>query len=189
MSKELFSQVLQCNRCNSDELNFKDTSFQKPLKPEGEIKCNLCNSKMHFCDGVLIADKNAWTPNQKRNAYVYSDFWERSDQIIKYDRITHEDELLDSWRKEFKGGVLLDAGCGSGRHLLHWTQSEVNADAFIMVDISDSIFQCRKYFEELNCSKPVIFIQCSIDKVPLKDKSISSTWSSGVIGLISSLEY
>jgi ubiquinone/menaquinone biosynthesis C-methylase UbiE len=139
---------------------------------------------MPFVEGVLVTDNGNLTQNQKRNAFVYSDFWERSDKVIKFQRITHEDELLDSWRKEFKGGVLLDAGCGSGRHLMHWTQSEVKADSFVMVDISDSIFQCREYFEELNCTKPVIFIQCSISKMPVKDQSISSTWSSGVVGLL-----
>lgn len=139
---------------------------------------------MPFVEGVLIADKDNWTSNQKRNAYVYSDFWERSDKAIKYQRVTHEDELLNSWRQKFKEGVLLDAGCGSGRHLRHWVQSDVNADSFVMIDISDSIFQCRRYYQELKCAKPVIFIQCSISKIPIKEHTISSTWSSGVVGLL-----
>ncbi|MDG0965435.1 MAG: class I SAM-dependent methyltransferase [Opitutales bacterium] len=139
---------------------------------------------MPFVNGVLIAGKRNWTQNQKRNAYVYSDFWERSDEAIKYQRLTHEDELIELWRKSFGKGVLLDAGCGSGRHLSHWTQNDVKADSFVMVDISDSIFQCRRYYEEINCAKPVIFIQSSVSEMPIKKKSISSTWSSGVVGLL-----
>jgi len=139
---------------------------------------------MPFVNGVLIAGKRNWTQNQKRNAYVYSDFWERSDEAIKYQRVTHEDELMESWRKSFGKGILLDAGCGSGRHLSHWTQTDVKADTFVMVDISDSIFQCRRYYEEINCSKPVIFIQSSVSKMPIKKQSITSTWSSGVLGLL-----
>ena len=139
---------------------------------------------MPFVNGVLIAGKRNWTQNQKRNAFVYSDFWERSDEAIKYQRVTHEDELIESWRKSFGKGILLDAGCGSGRHLSHWTQTDVKADTFVMVDISDSIFQCRRYYEEINCSKPVIFIQSSVSKMPIKKQSITSTWSSGVLGLL-----
>jgi len=139
---------------------------------------------MPFVNVVLIAGKRNWTQNQKRNAYVYSDFWERSDEAIKYQRVTHEDELMESWRKSFGKGILLDAGCGSGRHLSHWTQTDVKADTFVMVDISDSIFQCRRYYEEINCSKPVIFIQSSVSKMPIKKQSITSTWSSGVLGLL-----
>ena len=188
MSKELFRRILQCNHCNSVNLNFNKANFNSKLRPEGKISCNECDSIMPFVNGVLISGKANWTKNQKRNAYVYSDFWERSDQAIKYQRLTHEDELLDTWRKEFKEGVLLDAGCGSGRHLRHWTQDDVRANSFVMVDISDSIFQCRKYYEEINCSKPVIFIQSSISKMPIKDQTISSTWTSGVVGLLEDQE-
>ena len=184
MNKEFLNRILQCNQCSSDNLDFNNVSFKSSLKPEGKIICNSCNSKMHFYDGVLIIDKVILTSNQKRNAYVYSDFWERSGQVIKYDRLTHEDELLASWRREFSEGVLLDAGCGSGRHLIHWTQPDVKADSFIMVDISDSIFQCRQFYEELKCKKPILFIQSAICNMPIKEKTISNTWSSGVVGLI-----
>ena len=184
MSRELFSRLLQCNHCNSDNLNFDKANFSNTLKPEGKITCNECESVMPFVNVVLIAGKRNWTQNQKRNAYVYSDFWERSDEAIKYQRVTHEDELMESWRKSFGKGILLDAGCGSGRHLSHWTQTDVKADTFVMVDISDSIFQCRRYYEEINCSKPVIFIQSSVSKMPIKKQSITSTWSSGVLGLL-----
>lgn len=184
MNKEFLSQVLQCNQCTSDDLDFNNVSLENPLKPQGEIICNSCKSKMHFDNGVLIADKKDWTVNQKRNAYVYSDFWERSDDAIKYQRITHEDELLEFWRKEFNEGILLDAGCGSGRHLKHWVKSDVKLDSFVMIDISESIFQCREYYEKLNCLKPALFIQSEISNIPIKKNSISSTWSSGVVGLI-----
>jgi ubiquinone/menaquinone biosynthesis C-methylase UbiE len=184
MSKELFRRVLQCNHCNSGNLNFSKAIFKCRLKPEGEISCKKCETTMPFVNGVLIAGKANWTKNQKRNAYVYSDFWERSDKAIKYQRVTHEDELLDTLRKEFKEGVLMDAGCGSGRHLRHWIQDNVKANSFVMVDISDSIFQCRKYYEEINCTKPVIFIQSSISNMPIKGQTISSTWTSGVVGLL-----
>ena len=184
MSRGLWRRILQCNHCNSDNLNFNSAIFKDSLKPEGKITCKECESVMPFVNGVLIAGKRNWTQNQKRNAYVYSDFWERSDEAIKYQRVTHEDELLKSWRKEFKKGVLLDAGCGSGRHLRHWTQGDVQADSFVMVDISDSIFQCRRYYQELKCEKPAIFIQCSVSKIPIKERSITSTWSSGVVGLL-----
>ena len=53
-----------------------------------------------------------------------------------------------------------------------------------MIDISDSIFQCRKYFEEVNCRKPAIFIKSSICKMPIKNEAISHCWSSGVVGLM-----
>jgi ubiquinone/menaquinone biosynthesis C-methylase UbiE len=165
-------------------LNLDKANFKNSLKPEGKITCNECESVMPFVNGVLIAGKRNWTQNQKRNAYVYSDFWERSDEVIKYQRVTHEDELIGLWRKSFGKGVLLDAGCGSGRHLSHWTQNHVKADSFVMVDISDSIFQCRRYYEEINCAKPVIFIQSSVSEMPIKKQSISSTWSSGVVGLL-----
>lgn len=184
MSKELFMRVLQCNHCNSGNLNFSKAIFKSRLKPKGKISCRECESIMPFVNGVLIAGKANWSKNQKRNAYIYSDFWERSDKAIKYQRVTHEDELLDKWRKEFKEGVLMDAGCGSGRHLNHWIKNDVKSNSFVMVDISDSIFQCREYFEELNCSKPAIFIQSSINNLPIKDQMISSTWTSGVVGLL-----
>ncbi len=138
---------------------------------------------MCFNDGVLVVDAD-WTQNQKRNAYVYSDFWKRSDLAIKEDKLTHEDELLDGWRTHFKKGILLDAGCGSGRHLRHWVKSDVQVDAFVMVDISDSIFQCRSYYQELDCQKPAIFIKCSISDLPIKSRALDHTWTSGVIGLL-----
>ncbi|MDC0156702.1 class I SAM-dependent methyltransferase [Verrucomicrobia bacterium] len=165
-------------------MNLDKANFKNSLKPEGKVTCNECESVMPFVNGVLIAGKRNWTQNQKRNAYVYSDFWERSDEAIKYQRVTHEDELIELWRKSFGEGVLLDAGCGSGRHLSHWTQTDVKADSFVMVDISDSIFQCRRYYEKINCAKPVIFIQSSVNEMPIKKQSISSTWSSGVVGLL-----
>lgn len=184
MSRELFSRLLQCNHCSSDNLNFDKANFNNSLKPKGKITCNECESVMPFVNGVLIAGKRNWTQNQKRNAYVYSDFWERSDETIKYHKVTHENELIELWRKNFGKGVLLDAGCGSGRHLSHWTHNDVKADSFVMVDISDSIFRCRRYYEETNCVKPVIFIQSSVSEMPIKKRSISSTWSSGVVGLL-----
>ena len=188
MSRDLLARILQCNHCNANDLIFQNVQFYDSRKPEGEISCSKCNSVMPFVDGVLVVGKESWTQKQKRNAYVYSDFWERSDEVMKYQRVTHEDELINSLRKAFKQGVLLDAGCGSGRHLRHWTNVDVKADAFVMVDISDSIFQCRKYYEEINCSKPAIFIQSSISKMPIKDQTISHTWSSGVVGLMENQE-
>lgn len=184
MNKEFLNRVLQCNQCSSDDLDFNNVSFENPLQPLGKITCNSCNAEMQFVQGVLIADKKDWTDNQKRNAYVYSDFWDRSDEMLKYHRVTHEDELLKEWRKGFKEGIILDAGCGSGRHLAHWCKYDVKGNALIMVDISNSIFQCRKYYQELNSTKPVIFIQCSLDKIPIKDQLVTNTWSSGVVGLI-----
>ena len=184
MNLELLKKVLQCNHCKSDELNFNDVCLSNPLKPQGKIICANCKKSMDFRDGVLITDKKQWTSNQTRNAYVYSDFWQRSDDAYKYNRITHEDELIIDWRKNFNEGIFLDAGCGSGRHLFHWTHPEVLCDALVLVDISNSIFQCREYYESLNTNKPAIFIQCSVSELPIKSKVISSLWSSGVIGLL-----
>lgn len=184
MNLNFLKRILQCIHCDSDDLDYTDVCFDNPLKLSGKITCSSCLTSMPFLEGVLIAGNKDWTVNQKRNAYVYSDFWEKSDKAIKYQRVTHEDELLECWRKEFNNGTLLDAGCGSGRHLSHWVKPDVKADSFVMIDISDSIFQCRKYYEEIKCSKPVLFIQSAVNKIPIKKGSISNTWSSGVLGLV-----
>lgn len=77
--------------------------------------------------------------------------------------------------KDFNRKIVLDAGCGNGRHA---SESSKLCDTLICVDASDAIFVAAK---NLNGRRNIIFIQASLFELPLKKSSVDVIYSIGVM--------
>lgn len=74
-----------------------------------------------------------------------------------------------------RGGLLLDAGCGSGvalRRFMHWPR------AIAAADLSRAIDACR---DELDGRAPITFVQADLHHLPFADEAFDVVWSSGVL--------
>ncbi len=79
-----------------------------------------------------------------------------------------------------QGNILLDAGCGSGSSAFALFGDWLDDIEYIGVDISDSIYQAEKNYQESGFKGKYRFLQCDLNSIPL-DQQVDIVFSEGVL--------
>jgi SAM-dependent methyltransferase len=112
----------------------------------------------------------------ERTARVFGTKWAQFPEMHKF----HEEQFLD-WitpvsKNDFKGKLVLDAGCGQGRHVA--LASKYGAKMVFGIDASDSVdvaYQNTKHLPN------VCIVQADIYNLPFRDKTFDYAYSIGVL--------
>jgi hypothetical protein len=115
-SHELVEQVLACVSCGSTSLDLNSVRIEAN-EFSGHVLCTKCNHRSPFVNGVLDCEEATdgfGDAVDQRNKAVFYNTWELAPaeyNAVPYDT---EFEIYENLKENFRG-VMLDAGCGSGR--------------------------------------------------------------------------
>jgi SAM-dependent methyltransferase len=104
---------------------------------DGELACGACERKYPILRGVPRLLPDSFSKEQRETADAFGYEWTHFTELED----TYEDEFLD-WispieKDFFKGKLVLDGGCGKGRHTA--LSAAFGAAEVIGVDISDAV--------------------------------------------------
>ena len=142
----------------------------------GSLLCGTCQQQYEITNGVPIFTRFYKDHKIKLTAQNFGYSWQKFSKINKG---FYKKQFFD-WIKPvnenfLKGKVVLDAGCGKGRHLM--TISPYVKEV-IGVDISDSVFVAYNNTKHL---PNVHIIQADLNYLPLKDEIFDYVYSIGVV--------
>ena len=135
MKSSLLS-LLICQRCGA-RFNTVNHKLDGLELIEGELVCQGCASRVPIRAGVPRFLPRIQSADQKATADAFGYEW------THYSRLTDADqkEFL-AWiaplkPDDFRNQIVLDAGCGKGRH--SFLSARFGADTVVGVDLSDSV--------------------------------------------------
>jgi SAM-dependent methyltransferase len=140
----------------------------------GELRCSACPGRWPIQRGIPRF-VGALSPEEMRTAESFGYAWTAFSQ----DELTYEGQFLD-WiapvdREAFRDKVVLDAGCGKGRHLRN--AARFGARHAVGVDLSRAVEVAYKNTRELANAH---VIQGSIERLPLR-AAFDYAYSLGVV--------
>ena len=165
-----------CEKCYSMEIR------------AGRLSCKNCNSTYPILKGIprmLSPDKlEGQLKSAKRTQSHWEKWWSSlrtEEDIALYDRLWNEAErelkakpLFE--KKDFYGKVVLDAGCGGGRHL-DWFHDQGALDV-IGLDLGSQVELARKRCRDL---PNVHLVQGNLVNAPIRNGSLDTITSHGVL--------
>lgn len=164
-------QYLACPDCASDI----DGAFESELL-EGELVCSGCGRLFPVREGVpsMLPLKSNTLAVQV--AAEFAEQWKRYDE----QRLEYRQQLLD-WIEPvqpefFQGKVVLDGGCGKGRHLQ--VSSSLGAELVIGVDLGEAAYLAR---ESTRALRNVEVVRGDMLCLPFKDGIFDYAYSVGVL--------
>jgi len=162
--KEKLLDFLACPKCGGDILMSYASKYEGNEIMEALLSCKKCLREYKVKRGVpRFVDISKIEKAQTAKNFGWE--WNRFDQIDE----RYEEQLL-SWLQPvkpsfFEGKVILEGGCGKGRHTL--IAAKWGAKEIVAVDLSDAV---EAAFEKTRHLPNVHIIQAGIFKLPLKRK-------------------
>lgn len=143
---------------------------------EGELRCRGCGAAYPVRRGVPRFVGPARTEESLRTASAFGWEWQAFSRIDDH----HEQQFLD-WiapaRPEaFHGRIVLEGGCGKGRHTR--LAARYGAAAVIGVDLSDAVDVA---FDNTRDEAAAHIVQADLLKLPLRQASCDYAFSVGVL--------
>jgi SAM-dependent methyltransferase len=143
---------------------------------EGDLRCRTCDSSYPVRRGVPRFAESALTEESERTASAFGWEWRTFSRIDDH----HEQQFLDwiapAGRDTFRGRVVLEGGCGKGRHTR--LASRYGAAAVIGVDLSDAVDVA---FDNTRDEPTAHIVQADLLRLPLRPASCDYAFSVGVL--------
>ncbi|MBI4853940.1 MAG: methyltransferase domain-containing protein [Acidobacteria bacterium] len=172
--KSRLLDYIECLYCHSS-LNLTDIVKEDQEIMSGNLVCEKCQRKFPIINGIprLLPDNLSLDKQETALGFGYS--WKAFSHI---DPI-YEQQFLD-WIKPvnkefFKDKLILDAGCGKGRHC--WCSARFEAKEIIGIDLSEAV---EVAFLNNRQSANVHIIQADIYNLPFP-KQFDYIYSVGVL--------
>jgi SAM-dependent methyltransferase len=142
--------LLACPRCQA-RLNVSTKSSEGAEIMEGTLSCAGCGANFSITRGIPRFLPPDLTAAKKATAAAFGYEWTHYTDLTAADR----NEFLD-WIKplnpsDFAGRVVLDVGCGKGRHI--FLSAEFQAQEVVGIDLSDAVeaaFQNTRHFPNVH---------------------------------------
>ena len=172
--KPALLSYLVCPGC-AHELGVEADKVESAEIMEGKLVCRGCARSFPIVRGIPRFLRQDLSADQQATAAAFGYEW------------THYSELTEADRKEFlawvspltpaafQDQVVLDAGCGKGRHI--FLSAQFGAREVIGVDLSDAV---EAAFRNTRALKNVHVVQADILNLPFRDP-FSLAYSVGVI--------
>ena len=149
-------------RCAPDEQRATQSGSEVEVL-EGRLTCNGCEATYPILRGIPRMAPRILLTEQKRTANAFGYEWQHFDSV----QDTHERQFLE-WidplqPAAFKGKVVLDAGCGMGRHT--YVTSGYGATAVIGIDLSEAVEAAYRNTSHLPNAH---IVQADINRLPFR---------------------
>lgn len=160
--KKALMDYLACSNCKSS-LALEEKITREGEVLEGFLLCPRCGKSYPIISGIpRFIDR--LTKREDKIANFFGFEWKRFKFLDK----DYERQFLD-WidpinKRFFKDKIILDAGCGKGRHVYH--SAQFGAKAVIGVDFSDAVEVAYENTKQLPNAH---IIQANILNLPLKE--------------------
>lgn len=175
--RKSFIKYLVCPFCKN-EFNYEITKFEQDHIIDGYLLCLKCLKKYSIKDGVPVIIDEFLTDNKSvavshRFGYQWKKFYKLN---------TFYEEQFKRWISpldydDFKGKIVLDAGCGKGRHI--YLASLWDAELVFGIDLS---FQTAlTAFNNTKELKNTAVLCADLNNLPFKDNFFDIIYSIGVI--------
>jgi len=172
--KDSLLEILVCPQCkNSLALQHPSREGQEIIS--GTLFCSICQKSYEIRRGVprMIAGKLSSDKEKTAAAFGYE--WKNFTALT--DKYEHQflDWIKPIKRDFFKDKVVLDAGCGKGRHV--WLAATFGSRQVVGIDLSDAVdvaFQNTRQFPNVN------IVQADIYNLPFA-KPFDYAYSIGVL--------
>jgi SAM-dependent methyltransferase len=145
---------------------------------EGELVCGGCSARYPVTEGVPRILRNTLPRNIHQTAINFGDSWERFGSLKE----AYRNQFLDWIRfhsldvEFFRQKVVLDFGCGKGRH--SYLSSRFGASETIGIDVSSSVDVAYRNTRHL---PNVHIVQTDIFSLPVRQASFDYVFSIGVL--------
>lgn len=165
---------LECRKCGSS-FELKTRIKEKEEIIDGILKCRKCKDEYFIINGVPRFANRSFDKKILSTAKAFGYEWKVFSDIYSH----YEQQFLD-WihpikSNFFAGKLILDAGCGTGRHAYFSAKYGGNV---IGIDISDAVeiaFRNTRQFKNVN------IIQADIYNLPFKKEIFDYVYSIGVL--------
>ncbi len=161
MKFELLNYLV-CPECKSSfEIDVKEANNGEIM--EGKLLCGKCKLSFAIKNGIprIILDEDYYLKESTQKNFAYS--WKKFSNIYSDSR----DFLNWIYPKDkdfFKNKIVLDVGCGTGKHALF--ASEFGAKEVIAFDLSNSV---EVAFDLTHKAKNIHIVQADIYNLPFKN--------------------
>jgi len=131
---------------------------------EGKLTCKKCNINFSVKNGIprMLLNKDYALKEKTKKSFAFS--WEKFADIYE-DPADFLDWIYPKDRDFFKNKIVLDAGCGTGKHALF--ASRFGAKEVIGFDLSNSVETAYRITKSIN---NVHIVQADIYNLPFKEK-------------------
>ncbi len=153
---------LVCPCCKGD-LTFSLSKEESGQVLEGRLECSQCAVAFPIVDGIPNMIPGSLTEDKQKTSRFFENDWRIFDSQNR-----RFDELLPSYisplsLNSFKGKVILEAGCGSGRNLL--VAAKAGAKDVIGIDISGSV---KLAYEKTKDWPNIHIVRADITNLPFR---------------------
>jgi len=162
MKLQLLTYLI-CPNCK-DALENKIFKQEKEEIIEGELICPKCNLNFPIKNGVprMLLNKDYNLKEKTKKNFAFS--WEKFADIYE-DPTDFLNWIYPKDRNFFKDKIVLDAGCGTGKHAFF--ASQFGAKKVIAFDLSNSL---ETAYSITSSTQNVHIIQADIYNLPFKEK-------------------
>jgi SAM-dependent methyltransferase len=172
--KQSLLSLLICPRCSGGFRLHVDAAEATEVI-EGTLRCIGCDAKFPITRGIPRFLVDELNPAQRATADAFGYEWTHYSQLTDAD----EKEFL-AWISpltptDFEGRIVLDAGCGKGRHI--YLAAQFGARAVVGVDLSNAV---EAAFRNTRHLPNVHVIQADIYALPFADP-FDMAYSIGVL--------
>jgi 2-polyprenyl-3-methyl-5-hydroxy-6-metoxy-1,4-benzoquinol methylase len=178
-SDDLATELLEVVRCLSCGgslalVGLDEAPEREELGPDGWLGCAGCGRRYHLRAGTLRAlPDDATSEIKRRTAESFAYEWGQ----FGADRAEWEKNFRDYLRPhapaDLDGLLVLDVGCGSGRHS---RQAAAAGARVVAVDLGDSIDVARA-----NLPPGVLTVQADAERLPFEEGTFDFVMSIGVL--------
>jgi uncharacterized protein YbaR (Trm112 family)/ubiquinone/menaquinone biosynthesis C-methylase UbiE len=160
--KQRLAELLVCPLC-AGSLNLQATASEGTEIMEGRLACQSCGKAYPIVRGIPRLLPDTFSDEQRATAEAFGYEWTHFSHIDD----TYENEFLD-WvhpvqKDYFAGKLILDGGCGKGRHTA--LAAAFGASDVVGIDISDAV---EAAFANTRHLPNAHIVQADIYHVPLR---------------------
>lgn len=135
MKSSLLS-LLVCPACHSALTVHTDRAEESEIM-EGRLDCTGCSTQYPITRGIPRFLSHGLTEDQKATADAFGYEWTHYSALTEADRREFLDWIAPVAPADFAGKVILDAGCGKGRHT--FLSAQFQARTVVGVDLSNAV--------------------------------------------------
>ncbi|MGD0444676.1 MAG: methyltransferase domain-containing protein [Edaphobacter sp.] len=166
--------LLACRNCNCS-FDLLPEKMDEAEIIEGRLVCQGCTCSFPIVRGIPRFLRKALSDEQKATADAFGYEWTHYSQLTDADKKEFLAWIAPLDPADFKDRVVLDAGCGKGRHI--FLAAQFGARTVVGIDLSDAV---EAAFQNTRALENVHVIQADILDLPFQNP-FSLAYSIGVI--------